>query len=81
VASFRLIVAVATSLSAALLPACETHGYVPPGAGGWYEHRQDEIGCAGAARHSGLFPGDAYDSYVSNCVYDRQRERWRHWQQ
>jgi hypothetical protein len=68
------------SLPAALLAACEMHGYPGPMSGNWYEHRQDEIGCAGAAHHSGLFPGEAYDSYVSNCVYDRQLERWRDWQ-
>jgi hypothetical protein len=77
-AHLRFTAAVMMSVAGAPLAACETHGY-SGASGNWYEHRQDEVGCAGAARRSGHFPGDAYDSYVSNCVYDRQLERWRDW--
>jgi hypothetical protein len=79
-AHFGLTVAVMTS--AALLVACGTGGHsggVERYSGGtdsdWYEHRQDEVGCAGEAHRAGVAPGDAFDNYVSNCVNDRANER------
>lgn len=77
-ARFSLTVAVMTS--AALLAACGTGGhsrgaYSDSTVSDWYDQRQDEVGCTGEAQRSGLFPGGAFDSYVSNCVNDRESER------
>lgn len=76
-APFSFASLVMTSLPAALLAACGTGGdsdYTSHDHE-WYELRQDEIGCMGEAQRSGLFPGSAYDSYVINCVNDRESER------
>ena len=67
------------SLSPALLVGCAVGEYSPEDDHettdrDWYDSRQDEIGCMGDAVRSGLFPGDEYDSYVSNCMYDRESE-------